>query len=84
MINPVEIDHHSMYETCLDMEGYIELLRKELTEDFDANCRTERLTEKQRQLLPLFAQMITAVSTWQLADVHAELTGYAEKMAARR
>lgn len=81
--NSIALEPYTMGYAHEDLELYIQLLRNELNDDFDANARTNRLTDKQKQLLPLYAQMITAHSTCSLQDLHTELTGYAEKMAVR-
>jgi hypothetical protein len=66
---------------CLsDLELYVHLLRNELNDDFSENCRTHRLTDKQKQLLPLFTQMISAHSTYMLQ----ELVDFADTIASRR
>lgn len=56
----LELDPHAIQSAHDDLEMYIQILGAELNEDFDNNMETQRLTDKQKLLLPLFAQLITA------------------------
>jgi hypothetical protein len=82
--NSITIEPGMMDDAHQDLEFHIHLLRNELNDDFETNARTQRLTDNQKALLPLYAQLITAHSTYSLQDWHLELLGCAEKMAARR
>jgi hypothetical protein len=55
-------------QACEDLELFLQLLREELFEDFEINERTNRLTEKQKALLPLYSQMLSACSGYTLQD----------------
>lgn len=69
--NSVSFGPNVMDDAHSDIEYYTYLLQNELQNENELaeNRRTQRLTEKQKQLLPLLAQLVTAHSTYMLLEV---------------
>jgi hypothetical protein len=79
------IEQDLMNKAEESLELFVQLLKTELYEDFEINCATNKVTDKQKALLPLYAQLISAHHVSQSSRIlFDEVAPAIERMAARR
>jgi hypothetical protein len=81
----ITIDDSVSCDLLSDLQLTLQLLKNEYNEDFLENCKTHKLTDKQKALVPLMAQVSNAfILENQLEDIKWVLAGIAKAQGAHK